>query len=115
MVRRIGVLVVAMTVAMFVAVNLSPAQEMKKKEGDQKGMTKGAEKKMADKKMAEKKAAMMEGATLKEFSCGDECGYSVRSRDEAEVLDAAEHHVKKHHSSMKVSEKDIKAMIKDVK
>ena len=110
MVRRIGVLVVAMTVAMFVAVNLSPAQEMKKKEGDQKGMTKGAEK-----KMAEKKAAMMEGATLKEFSCGDECGYSVRSRDEAEVLDAAEHHVKKHHSSMKVSEKDIKAMIKDVK
>ena len=96
MVRRMSTLVAAITLVLFLAVSLSQAQEMKKKEGD-------------------KKAMMKEGATLKEFSCGDECGYSVRSRDEAEVLDAAKHHVKKHHGNMKMSEKDLKGMVKDAK
>ena len=101
MVRRMSTLVAAMTLAVFLAVSLSSAQDMYKKEGD--------------KKEGDKKAMTKEGAKLREFSCGDKCGYSVRSRDEAEVLDAAKQHVKKHHSDMAMSEKDIKGMIKDAK
>lgn len=75
-------------------------QEMKK-EGKMEMKTEG------------KDAAMKEMGSMKSFSCDDQCGYMVRSRDGGEVMSAAKNHVKKHHKEMTMTDKQLKDMIKD--
>ncbi len=49
---------------------------------------------------------------LKSISCDPICGFMVRSHNEKEILNLASTHVKKMHPQMKVSEADLKKMIK---
>ncbi len=48
---------------------------------------------------------------MKSFSCGPECGFTVKSHDEKELLSMAKMHLKKHHK-MEPSDKELKAQIK---
>ena len=50
--------------------------------------------------------------TLKKVECDPKCGFMVRSHDEKEIIEIVMQHAKKSHN-MTISEKDIKAMIKD--
>ena len=50
---------------------------------------------------------------LKQIECDPKCGFLVRSHDEKEVVEVALQHAKKAHSGMKITEKDIKGMVKD--
>lgn len=50
--------------------------------------------------------------TLKKIECDSTCGFMVRSHDEKEIVEIAMEHAKKSHN-MTVTEKDVKAMIKD--
>jgi len=68
------------------------------------------EKKMDD-KMSMSKSEEMSGP-MKTFSCDDKCGFSVRSRDEKEIMSMVTSHMKKHHPEMKMSKKEMKGMIK---
>ena len=103
MVQRIGMLMVAVGVALFVSMP-AVAQDAGKMQG-----------KKVEKTMEMKKSQMTEAAPLKEISCTKECGFTVRSRDEAEVLAAAKAHIAKHHPQMKLTDKQIKEMVKEVK
>ena len=49
---------------------------------------------------------------LKKIECDPKCGFMVRSHDEKELIEIATAHAKKAHK-MNVSEKEIKAMMKD--
>lgn len=64
-------------------------------------------------KNAHKMESKEEMGAMKSFSCDDKCGYMVKSHDGKEVLAAAVAHVKKHHKEMKMSEKQIKEMVKE--
>jgi predicted small metal-binding protein len=66
-------------------------------------------------KEGKKMEAKEEMGAMKSFSCDDKCGYMVKSHDGKEVLSSAAAHVKKHHKEMKMSEKQIKEMIKEEK
>jgi predicted small metal-binding protein len=48
---------------------------------------------------------------MKRLECLAPCNFSVKSRDEKEIIEIAKHHAKKSHN-MEISEKDLKAMIK---
>lgn len=50
---------------------------------------------------------------LKEIECDPKCGFKIRSHDEKEVIEIAMQHAKKSHK-MKISEKDLKGMMKSV-
>ncbi len=49
---------------------------------------------------------------LKSISCDPTCGFMVRSHNEKEVMDLAMTHAKKMHPTMKISQADLKKMIK---
>lgn len=49
---------------------------------------------------------------LMSFSCDDKCGFMMRSRDEKELMKGVKDHMKKHHADMKMSDKDLKGMMK---
>ena len=49
---------------------------------------------------------------LKKISCDPKCGFEVKSHDENELVSITMAHAKRFHSDLKVSEKDIKKMIK---
>jgi len=53
--------------------------------------------------------------TLKKVSCDPMCGFSVQSHEGKEVVDLTMRHVKHAHPGMKVTEKDVKGMMKTVK
>ena len=50
--------------------------------------------------------------TLKKVECDPKCGFMVQSHDEKEIIEIVMQHAKKSHN-MTITEKDIKAMIKD--
>jgi predicted small metal-binding protein len=50
--------------------------------------------------------------TLKKVECDPKCGFLVRSHDEKEIIEIVMQHAKKSHN-MTITEKDIKAMMKD--
>jgi predicted small metal-binding protein len=50
--------------------------------------------------------------TLKKVECDPKCGFMVRSHDEKEIIEIVIEHAKKSHK-MTITEKDIKAMMKD--
>jgi predicted small metal-binding protein len=50
--------------------------------------------------------------TLKKVECDPKCGFMVRSHDEKEIIELAIQHAKKFHK-MTITEKDVKAMVKD--
>ena len=50
--------------------------------------------------------------TLKKLECDPVCGFMIRSHDEKEVIEIALEHAKKFHKEMKITEKDVKGMIK---
>ena len=50
--------------------------------------------------------------TLKKLECDPVCGFMIRSHDENEVIRIALEHAKKFHKEMKITEKDVKGMIK---
>ena len=105
MVKQLSVIVLLILLA---AVFTAPSfgQEAGKMEG----------KKMEMKKMEGKKMEMKEEmGAMKSFSCDDKCGYMVKSHDGKEVMSSAMAHVKKHHAEMKMSEKQIKEMVKEEK
>ena len=95
----------AAMLALVLAVSFSSfvfAQDAAKKE-----MKDGMKKEMSKDVKKEEKMGPM-----KSISCDPSCGYMVRSHDEKEVMSAAMAHVKKHHAGMKVSDKDLKGMMK---
>jgi predicted small metal-binding protein len=49
---------------------------------------------------------------LKTITCDPMCGFMVRSHNEDELVEMAKAHAKKMHPDMKMSENEIKAMIK---
>ena len=49
---------------------------------------------------------------LKKLECDPSCGFMARSHDEKELIEIALEHAKKFHKEIKVTEKDVKAMIK---
>jgi predicted small metal-binding protein len=49
---------------------------------------------------------------LKKLECDPVCGFMIRSHDEKELISIALEHAKKFHKEIKVTEKDVKAMIK---
>jgi len=49
---------------------------------------------------------------LKKIECAPVCGFMARSHDERELIEIALEHAKKFHKEIKVTEKDVKAMIK---
>ena len=51
--------------------------------------------------------------TLKKIECDPKCGFVVQSHDEKELIEIAREHAKKYHK-MTVTDKDVKAMMKDV-
>ena len=55
----------------------------------------------------------MMAKTLKKVECDPKCGFMVQSHDEKEVIDIAMQHAKKYHTDMKMTEKDIRNMMKD--
>ena len=56
---------------------------------------------------------MMKGK-LSQIECDPACGFMVRSHDEREALDLSMRHAKRAHPEMKVSEADLKKMMKTV-
>ena len=56
---------------------------------------------------------MMKGK-LSQIECDPACGFMVRSHDEREALDLSMRHAKRAHPEMKVSEVDLKKMMKTV-
>jgi len=50
--------------------------------------------------------------TLKKVECDSKCGFMVRSYDEKEIIEIVMQHAKKSYN-MTITEKDIKAMMKD--
>jgi predicted small metal-binding protein len=66
-----------------------------------------------DVKKTEKKEGSKETSALMMYSCSDQCGFKVQSRDEQEVIDAAASHLKKHHNQT-LSQAEIKAKLKVV-
>jgi predicted small metal-binding protein len=75
---------------------------------DTKSDTKRGEAKMQEMK---KEAGHKEMGELKVGSCSPECGFMVRSHNEAEVADMLKMHAKKQHN-MDLSDADAKAKIK---
>jgi len=65
--------------------------------------------KMKKKEMDTKDHAMSD---LKSLSCDPACGFSVVSKDEAEIVSMTKMHAKAHHPDMAMSEVQIKEMIK---
>jgi len=67
------------------------------------------------KEMKDEKTAMTrsdkEMGPVKSVSCGAECGFTVKSRNEKELVSIVKDHVKKMHQK-KVSDKDVQAMMK---
>ena len=63
----------------------------------------------ADKMKMDKAESM---GALTSFSCDDKCGFMMRSRDEKELMKGVKDHMKKHHADMKMSDKQIKDMMK---
>jgi predicted small metal-binding protein len=49
---------------------------------------------------------------LKSISCDPTCGFMVRSHDENELVEMIKAHGKKMHPDMKMSDEEIRAMIK---
>lgn len=49
---------------------------------------------------------------LKKVECDPKCGFLVQSHDEKEIVEIAVQHAKKSHN-MKITEKDVKEMVKD--
>jgi len=49
---------------------------------------------------------------LKKLQCDPVCGFMIRSHDEKELIEIALEHAKKFHKEIKITEKDVKAMIK---
>jgi len=49
---------------------------------------------------------------LKKLECDPVCGFLVRSHDEKEIIRIALEHAKEFHKEIKITEKDLKAMIK---
>ena len=49
---------------------------------------------------------------LKEIACDPICGFMVRSHDEKELIKIGLEHAKEFHKEIKVTEKDLKAMMK---
>ena len=68
-----------------------------------------------DGKKEQKMASKGEMGAMKSFSCDDKCGFMVKSHDGKEVMSSAKSHVMKHHAEMKMSDKQIKEMIKEEK
>jgi predicted small metal-binding protein len=70
-------------------------------------------------KMEAQKEQKMESkgemGAMKTFSCDDKCGFMVKSHDGKEVMAAAKAHVKKHHAEMKMTDKQLKEMMKEEK
>ncbi|MBI4548977.1 MAG: DUF1059 domain-containing protein [Ignavibacteriae bacterium] len=56
-----------------------------------------------------------EGMMMKSVECNPVCGFMIRSYDEKELTSMVMEHAKKHHPQMKMTEKDVKGMMKDVK
>lgn len=56
---------------------------------------------------------MMKGK-LSQLECDPACGFMVRSHDEREALDLGMKHVRRAHPDMKMSESDLKKMMKKV-
>jgi predicted small metal-binding protein len=54
---------------------------------------------------------MAEATEMKKLECPAPCSFSVKSHDEKEIVEIAMQHAQKKHN-MKVSEGDIKKMIK---
>jgi predicted small metal-binding protein len=52
-----------------------------------------------------------EMGSLQTFQCPSPCDFTVKSRDESEILAVAKMHVKKHHN-MEMSDKEVKGMMK---
>ena len=48
---------------------------------------------------------------LKKVECDADCGFMIKSHDEKEIIEVVKQHAKKSHK-MKISEKDIKEMMK---
>lgn len=113
-----SVLVGMMGVLLFFAFSVGAAQDKQAEKKDEMKMEK-SDMKMdkAGMKMDKDEMAMgkdEKGAQLKEFSCDDACGFSVRSRDDKEIMSAVTSHMKKHHPDMKMSKKELMGMIKPV-
>ena len=49
---------------------------------------------------------------LKKIECDPICGFMARSHDEKELIEIALGHAKKFHKDIKVTEKEVKTMIK---
>ena len=49
---------------------------------------------------------------LKKIECDPGCGFMVKSHDEKELVEIALEHAKKFHKEIKITEKDLKDMIK---
>jgi len=62
-----------------------------------------------------KESVMKEGMMLKSVECDPVCGFMCRSHDEKELSAIVMEHAKKNHKEMKITEKDIKGMMKEVK
>ena len=50
---------------------------------------------------------------LKKLQCDPVCGFMARSHDEKELIKIGLEHAKKFHKNIKLTEKDLKAMIKE--
>lgn len=92
-----GIIIVLVLVIAFSSVSF--AQDAAKKDA------------MKEQKMEMKKDAKEMGA-LKSLSCDDKCGFMVRSHDEKEIMSSAKAHIQKHHKEMKMTDKQIKEMVK---
>jgi len=49
---------------------------------------------------------------LMQVTCAPECGFRIRSHDNKEIMQMTREHVEHMHPDMKVSDSDIKAMMK---
>jgi len=49
---------------------------------------------------------------LKKVECDPKCGFMIQSHDEKEIVQIASQHAKTSHN-MDITEKDVKAMMKD--
>ena len=61
-----------------------------------------------------KKTVMKEPGTLKEVTCDPACGFSVRSRNEKELISMVKQHAKTCHK-MNMTDAQVKEKMKDVK
>lgn len=50
---------------------------------------------------------------IKSFTCAPNCGFTVKSLDEREVLGLSFSHMRKFHAYMHARKKDVLSMIKD--